>query len=144
MDDANRIAQESVRKLLAADTVAQSLGVTATDVAPGDVTAQLTVTAEMLNGHGSAHGSILFAVADIAFAMACNSHGYPAVGRSCTIEYLAPAFTGDALTAHAVERAREGRTGIYDVEVRRASDGVLLAELRGISRAVPSTSVSRR
>jgi len=88
----------------------------------------------MVNGHGSAHGSTLFTVADTAFAMACNSHGHLAIGRSCAIEYLAPAFPGEALTASAVERAREGRTGIYDVAVRRASDGALLAELRAVSR----------
>jgi acyl-CoA thioesterase len=81
----------------------------------------------MLNGHGSAAGSIQFTLADTAFATACYSHGHPAIGRSCAIEYLAPAFPRDALTARAVERAREGRTGIYDVAVRRDSDGALLA-----------------
>jgi acyl-CoA thioesterase len=96
------------------------------------------VTADVLNGHGSAHGSILFTVADIAFAMACNSHGHLSIGRSCAIEYLASAFPGDALSAHAVERAREGRTGIYDVAVRRDSDGALLAELRAVSRHLPA------
>lgn len=65
----------------------------------------------MRNGHSSAHGSVLFAIADTAFATACNSHGHRAIGRSCAIEYLAPAFPGDALSAYAVERAHEGRTG---------------------------------
>jgi acyl-CoA thioesterase len=60
----------------------------------------------MVNGHGSAHGSIIFTLADTALAMACNSHGHPAIGRSCAVEYLAPAFPGDALSAYAVERAR--------------------------------------
>ena len=88
----------------------------------------------MRNGHGGAHGSIVFTLAGTAFAMVCNSQGHPAIGRSCAIEYLAPAFPGDALSAYAVERAREGRTGIYDVAVRRDSDGALLAELRAVSR----------
>lgn len=77
------------------------------------------------------------ALADIAFAMACNSHGVLAIGRSCAIEYLAPAFAGDALTATAIERARETRTGIYDVAVRRDADGQLLCELRAVSRELP-------
>jgi acyl-CoA thioesterase len=96
----------------------------------------MTIRPEMLNGHGSAHGAALFAVADIAFAMACNSHGHPAVGRSCSIEYLAPAFAGDVVTATAVERSVVGRGGIYDVAVTRDADGQLLAELRGHSRQV--------
>jgi hypothetical protein len=61
-----------------------------------------------------------------------------AIGRSCSIEYLAPAFRGDAVTARAVERVRAGRSGIDDVEVRRDSDGAVLAELRAISRVLSS------
>jgi acyl-CoA thioesterase len=55
------------------------------------------------------HGAALFAVADIAFAMACNSHDYMAIGCSCSIEHLAPAFSGLAITATAVERSAVGR-----------------------------------
>ena len=136
------VAEDSVREFLAEDTAARALGITVSSVAPGAVTVHMTIRPEMLNGHGSAHGAALFAVADIAFAMACNSHGYPAVGRSCTIEYLAPAFAGEAVTATAVERAVVGRDGIYDVAVTRDADAQLLAELRGHSRrlkAPPTT-----
>lgn len=131
------IAEEAVGRFLAADTVAQDLDMTASDIGPGSVTVHLTVGKRMLNGHGSAHGAIVFAVADTAFAMACNSHGHLAIGRSCAIEYLAPAFPGDTLDARATERTRHGRTGIYDVAVTRASDGALLAELRAVSRELP-------
>jgi acyl-CoA thioesterase len=129
-----KVAEESVRRFLSDDTAAQALGITVSRVAPGAVTAHMAVRPEMLNGHGSAHGAALFAVADIAFAMACNSHGQPAVGRSCSIEYLAPAYSGDTLTATAVERSVVGRGGIYDVAVTRDADGRLLAEMRGHSR----------
>lgn len=132
------VAEQSVRSFLADDTAARSLGVTVSHIAPGEVTAHMTVTESMLNGHGSAHGSALFALADIAFAMACNSHGHLAIGRSCAIEYLAPAFPDEELIAVATERAREGRTGIYDVSVRRATDNTLLAEMRAHSRMLSS------
>ena len=133
------VAEESVRRYLADDAAARALGITVTRVAPGAVTAHLTIRPEMLNGHGTAHGAALFAVADIAFAMACNSHGHQAVGRSCSIEYLAPAHAGETGTATAVERAVVGRGGIYDVAVTRDSDGGLLAELRGHSRQLTGT-----
>ena len=138
------VADDAVREFLAGDTAARALGITVSHVAPGQVTAHMTIRREMLNGHGSAHGAALFAVADIAFAMACNSHGHPAVGRSCSIEYLAPAFAGDAVTATAVERSVVGRGGIYDVAVTREADGQLLAELRGHSRqlAAPPTGTA--
>ncbi len=128
------VAQDAVRQFLAEDAAARALGITVSHVAPGAVTAHMTIRPEMLNGHGSAHGAALFAVADIAFAMACNSHGHPAVGRSCSIEYLAPAFVGEAVSATAIERSVVGRGGIYDVAVTRDQDGRLLAELRGHSR----------
>jgi acyl-CoA thioesterase len=139
-----RVAEDVVREFLAGDTAARALGITVSHVAPGEVTAHMTIRPEMLNGHGTAHGAALFAVADIAFAMACNSHGHPAVGRSCSIEYLAPAFPGKAVTATAVERAVVGRGGIYDVAVTRDADGQLLAELRGNSRQLtaPPTSTT--
>jgi len=128
------VAEDAVREFLAGDTAARALGITVSSVVPGAVTAHMTIGPKMLNGHGTAHGAALFAVADIAFAMACNSHGHPAVGRSCSIEYLAPAYPGDAVTATAVERSVVGRGGIYDVAVTRDADGRLLAELRGHSR----------
>ena len=134
-----RIAEDAVRRYLADDAAARTLGVTVSSVGPGTVTTHLTIRPEMLNGYGSAHGAALFALADIAFALACNSHGYPAVGRSCSIEYLAPAFAGDVLRATAVERVVVGRGGIYDVAVSRETDGVLLAEMRGHSRRVPAS-----
>jgi acyl-CoA thioesterase len=131
---AETTAEETVRRFLAEDTAARALGITVSSVAPGAVAAHMTIRPEMLNGHASAHGAALFAVADIAFAMACNSHGRPAVARSCSIEYLAPAFAGESVTATAVERAVVGRGGIYDVAVTRDADGTLLAEMRGHSR----------
>ena len=137
-EPAQAAADDTVRRHLADDAMARALGVTVSDVTPGAVSAHLTISAAMLNGHGTAHGAALFAVADIAFALACNSHGHPAVGRSCSIEYLAPAEVGDAVTARAVERSAVGRGGIYDVAVTRDGDGRLLAEMRGHSRVVGS------
>ena len=133
-----QLAENTVAAFLAGDRAARVLGVTVSHVAPGEVTAHLTVTGLLLNGHGNAHGAALFAVADIAFAMACNSHGHPAVGRSASIEYLAPASAGDAVTATAVERSAVGRGGVYDVAVTRDGDGQLLAEFRGHSRRLPT------
>jgi acyl-CoA thioesterase len=137
-----RVAEDTVRGFLAADTAARALGVTVSHVGPGEVTAHMTIRPEMLNGHGSAHGAALFAVADIAFAMACNSHGHRSVARSCSIEYLAPAFPGEAVSATAVERAVVGRGGIYDVAVTRDADGRLLAEMRGHSRQLTAPPTS--
>jgi acyl-CoA thioesterase len=134
VESRQRVAEAAVARFLADDSTARALGITVSYIAPGAVTAHMTIASEMVNAYGSAHGAALFAVADVAFAMACNSHGYMAIARSCSIEYLAPAFAGQSVTATAVERSVVGRGAIYDVAITRDADGQLLAELRGHSR----------
>ena len=134
-----RLAAEAAgRHILDDAEAARALRNTVRDVAPGAGSAHTTIRPDMLNGHGTAHEAALFAFGDIAFAMACNSHGTPAVGRSCSIEYLSPAASGDAITASAVERSIVGRTRIYDISVVRDADGQLLPEMRGQHRGVGS------
>ncbi len=106
------VAEDAVREFLAGDTAARALGMTVGAVAPGAVTTHTTIRPEVLDWHGSAPGAALFAVAGIAVAMACTSHGNPVSGRSCSIEYPAPASPGDAVTATAVERSAVGRGAI--------------------------------
>jgi acyl-CoA thioesterase len=65
----------------------------------------MTVRADMIQGHGTCHGGFLFALADSAFAFACNSYDEATVALGCSIDYLAPARRGDQLTASASERA---------------------------------------
>ena len=89
---------------------------------------------DMVNGHGITHGAFVFAVADTAFACACNSHGPLTVAAAVDITFIAPSHAGDVLEARAVERTRFGRSGIYDVTVRRGDE--VVAEFRGTSRTI--------
>ncbi len=129
------LARRSAAAMLAADAASAAAGVELQDVGPGTAVATMTVTDAMLNGHGIAHGGYVFLLADTTFAVACNSYGERTLAAGCDITYLAPARSGESLVATAVERARQGRSGVYDVSVRR-SDGAPVAELRGRSRAV--------
>lgn len=126
-------AREQAAAMLARDTATRALGIEVSGVAAGRATARMQVTAGMVNGHAVAHGGYLFLLADTAFAFACNTHGADVVAAGAEISFLAPAREGDRLTAVAAERVRAGRSGIYDVTVRRA-DGTVLAEFRGRSR----------
>jgi acyl-CoA thioesterase len=45
----------------------------------------LTVTDAMTNFHGTAHGGVIFAISDMAFAAACNSHGQVAVALNVSL-----------------------------------------------------------
>jgi acyl-CoA thioesterase len=118
----------------ARDRASQALGMVLEDVRPGFARVRMTVRADMLNGHGTCHGGIVFALADSAFAFACNSRDVVTVASGCSIEFLAPVHEGDELVAEAQERTLQGRNGIYDVDVRRAG-GELVAAFRGRSAA---------
>ena len=96
----------------------------------------MSVRPDMVNGHGTCHGGFLFLLADTAFAFACNTHGPPVVAAGADVSFLAPVREGDVLVATAVERVVTGRSGLYDVTVRRGADVVL--EFRGRSRALPT------
>lgn len=115
------------------DRASRSLGMAMERVAPGHARLAMSVTEHMVNGHGLCHGGYMFALADSAFAFACNTYNVRAVASHCAITFLRPAHFGDRLIAEATERSRAGRAGIYDVAVRRA-DGTLIAEFRGHSR----------
>jgi acyl-CoA thioesterase len=135
---AQHLAEDRAARMLAADAATTGLGMRLQAIAPGAATLQLTITSAMINGHGTCHGGFIFALADSAFAFACNSHGADAVAAHCAITYLAPARVGDVLEARATEIERFGRNGIYDVVVTAAARGErrAIAQFRGHSRVI--------
>lgn len=134
-DGASDLARSAAALMWQGDRASQALGMTIVEIAPGRAVLAMTIRDDMVNGHGSAHGGMIFALADSAFAFACNSRGAYAVAANCTIAYLAPGRVGDRLTATATETAVSGRTGIYDVTV--AAHDRVIATFRGQSRSVP-------
>ena len=129
-------AQRQAERMWQADAASRGLGIVLGDVAPGRAVATMSVRPDMVNGHGTCHGGFLFLLADTAFAFACNTHGPPVVAAGADVSFLAPVREGDVLVATAVERVVTGRSGLYDVTVRRGADVVL--EFRGRSRALPT------
>ncbi|EPG40908.1 hydroxyphenylacetyl-CoA thioesterase PaaI [Acinetobacter colistiniresistens] len=116
------------------DAVMQMLGATLISSGHRSAQVQLTVTENHTQGHGTCHGAIIFAIADSAFAIACNSE-QPAVGQHCNISYIRPGKVGDTLTATASFKAPSGRSEIYDISVSNQLNEII-AEFRGISRFV--------
>lgn len=119
--------------MFAADAASRRLGIEMTTLAAGIAEGTMTVTHDMLNGHGSCHGGYIFLFADSVFSCACNSDGLVTVAAKAEIVFIAAVWDGDVLSARAEQRVRFGRNGIYDITVRRA-DGAVVAEFRGHSR----------
>jgi acyl-CoA thioesterase len=94
------------------------LGIKITEIKSGYASAELTVTPELLNGAGLTHGSTVFALADIVFAAASNSHGSLALALNISINFLKATHEGARLTAVAREENLTRKTGLYRLEVR--------------------------
>lgn len=131
----DELAVRCAERMYAADRASQHLGIEISDVAPGRARAAMTVADTMVNGHDLCHGGYVFLLADTAFAFACNTYGQVTVASSGDAVFVRPAVRGQRLVAHATERVRHGRSGVYDVTVRTA-DGDVVAEFRGRSRAL--------
>ncbi|WP_433602775.1 hydroxyphenylacetyl-CoA thioesterase PaaI [Nocardia sp. CA-135953] len=129
---------EAARRMFAADVASRLLGIEIVELDAGRAATSMTVTEQMVNGHGITHGGYVFLLADTTFALACNSHGQSAVAAAADIRYLRPTRAGDVLTAVATERARFGRNGIYDVTVSD-SEHRIIAEFRGDSKTIRAT-----
>ena len=131
---ADALARRCAESMYERDLASRSLGIQIADVGPGRATATMTIGATMVNGHDIAHGGYVFLLADTAFAFACNTYGAVTVAAGADVTFVTSARLGDELVAEAVERGRFGRSGLYDVTVRRRSDGAVVAEFRGRSR----------
>lgn len=136
--DAQRLAQAAAQVLSARDRASGTLGITLVEVRPGYARMRMNVREDMANFHGTAHGGLVFALADSAFGYACNSHDKVAVASTCSIDFLRPAHSGETLTATAVEQALVGRSGVYDVRIEN-DKGELVALFRGKSTQVRKT-----
>ncbi len=132
------VAERAAALMWAEDTASRWLGLELAEVGEGTAVLRLRVEPHHCNGHGMLHGGVTFALADSAFAFACNSRGQRTVAQTNTITYLAAGMVGDVLTATAREVRLRGRSGIYDVTVTR-QDGTAIAEFRGQSRAIPGS-----
>lgn len=135
MGDELEVARRTAAAMERADAAGRGAGVRLLDVGPGRARVALTVEERHVNGHGICHGGYLFLLADAALAYASNSYGTSAVAAGADITFLRPVTLGTELVAEAVERAKVGRSGLYDVTVRAGDEPV--AEFRGRTRQVP-------
>jgi acyl-CoA thioesterase len=142
--------------ILENDYASEWMGIEVLALTDGHATIRMTLRQEMLNGFGMAHGGMIFAFADTAFALACNpvnpgpaDEGTITVAAGVDINFLKPAYRGQVITAVADRRSSAGRSGLYDIQIFAADaaqhqspleagqPGELIAEFRGRSRTIP-------
>jgi acyl-CoA thioesterase len=133
--NADEIADKVARAMLAAEGTGPAWGIEIEEAREGYARIRMTVRADMLNGHRIAHGGMIYALADTAFAYACNSRNVRNVAAQASMVFLDSAGEGDILIAEAQEAASVGRSGVYNVSVRTDSSRAI-AEFQGFSRSI--------
>jgi len=133
--DANELAGRVAKEMLAAEGTGPAWGIVIEEARKGYCRLAMTVRDEMLNGHRTAHGGMIFALADSAFAYVCNGANHASMAAQASIVFLDKVREGERLVAEAEEVAREGRAGVTRVAVR-AGDGRTVAEFTGYSRTL--------
>lgn len=121
-----------MRPMMQRDRASAALGMVVGVDEPGHAAVSMVVREDMLNGFSITHGGLVFAVADTAFALACNEDDRVTVAAGADITFLKSTTAGQTLTATAVRRVISGRTGLYDVTVTDET-GDVVAEFRGRS-----------
>lgn len=98
------------------DRFAGLSGIELISVAQGKAKARVRLEDCHLNGIDTAHGGLIFTLADFAFAVAVNSHGPVAVSIEASVSYLRPVSRG-IITAEAAEISRTNKLSICMVDV---------------------------
>lgn len=127
-----QVAEHVRDGMLRNDRATRGLGMEVVEVSPGHATVTMLVRPDMLNGHATCHGGFISALADSAFAFACNSYDELTVASGFSIDFLAPGRNDDLLTARCHEVSKAGRTGVYDTEIINQR-GERIAVFRGRS-----------
>ena len=133
--DANLLAERVAQEMLAGEGTGPAWGIRIEEAREGYARISMVVRADMLNSHGIAHGGMIFALADTAFAYVCNGANHASVAAQASIVFLDKVREGETLIAEATEVAREGRAGVTRVPVR-SGDGRAIAEFTGYSRTL--------
>jgi acyl-CoA thioesterase len=131
----DELAKRVAREMLAGEGTGPAWSITIEEARADYARISMVIRGDMLNSHGIAHGGMIFALADTAFAYVCNGANHASVAAQASIVFLDKVREGETLIAEAMEVAREGRAGVTRVAVR-AGDGRTIAEFTGYSRTL--------
>lgn len=106
------------------DALAAHLGIELIDVGAGSAAARMQIKDHHCNSYGSVHGGALYALADVVFATASNSHGRVAVAIEANMSYF-KAVSAGVLTATAEEVSRSHKLATYAIRITDEDDDLV-------------------
>jgi acyl-CoA thioesterase len=133
--NADDLADRVARAMFADEGTGPAWGIAIEEVRAGYARLRMTLREDMLNGHRTAHGGMVFSLADTAFAYICNGRNERTVAAQANIVFLDAVNAGEILIAEGEEVSRVGRSGVTHVTVRTA-EGRRIAEFTGYSRTI--------
>lgn len=110
------IDTQALRDFFLHDEFARQNGIEIVDIAEGYARTQVRIEPRHLNAGGSVQGGLLFTLADLAFAVATNSHGTLTVTSAANITFIRGASTG-VITAEAHELVNHRHLPFCEVRV---------------------------
>jgi acyl-CoA thioesterase len=141
MSEADDLARKVAARLREKEGTGAAWDIAIEEAREGYARIAMTVRADMLNGHAICHGGMIFALADTAFAYACNSRNVETVAQNATIAFLAAGRLGDRLVAECREVSLVGRSGVYSVTVSNQK-AEKIAVFQGLSRSIGGAVVN--
>ena len=121
---------EKAKALFTRDRYAALTGIEIIEAGKGYCKARLPIEDKHKNAADVVQGGAIFTLADLAFAVASNSHGQLALAINVNISFLRAATDG-VLYATATEVTEPGRLGAYDVLVTD-QDNAIIARFNGM------------
>jgi acyl-CoA thioesterase len=115
------VALEPVKyaaEVVGGDPFARTLGISIDEVRDSYARVSLAIRDEYCNAEARAHGGVLFALADQAFAVAANSRGYKAFALEIKINYFQGTKAGDIVIAEATPLDVRKRVSLWNIELR--------------------------
>ena len=106
------------------DKFANFLGLELMTVSLDYTCSRLAIDGRHMNGLGTLHGAVVFAVADITFAAACNASDVTAIGIQAEIRYLKKA-KGDSITCEAHLISSSKNLSHYQVKISDESNTII-------------------
>lgn len=128
-----RSVEERISFISREDQLVELFGMEVEEAGEGHATVSATVRDGFLNAHQLAHGSLIFAVADVAFALAVNSLT-DAVGVDYSMSLFRSTRIGERITATCRVVHRGARILVVEFTVTAAPNRLLA---KGQATALP-------
>lgn len=130
---------DRIRTIVENDRLIQQFGMVVEEASEGYARVSVEVREDFLNVHDTAHGALIFALADVAFAITVNSI-VDAMGVQWSFNILRSARVGETLVTECSTVHRGSRLLVVEYTVKKA-DGTLVAQ--GQATALPVKNTAR-